>query len=377
MPLGSPLGAKLHFHTNKETLVTATLLKKQNCLRTFLFLSATLIAGALTASAQTFFQPGNLVVSRSTYDNNPNNVQVGQILPPNCSQTTGSCAGAATNNGIYPMVFNNALVDGSFGITSAIYLDQYTTGGSLVNTLQVPNTRSIGNALLGDQLVTSFSSKSELALNLSLDGQYLTFMGYVSGTDNLDVSNSNTNQVVDPTNPVGLSYYRAVAQVDVNGNTHFTVTNAYSGNNGRAAILNNTDGGDFYYTAGNAGNGANPQPDGIIIGAGAQFITPLMQSEVSQTPAGMPTPLASFNVTQLGDKKDKIGKDDNFRGLSIYNNVVYYTKGSGSNGVNSVYWLDPTETICNQQRRRTASLGRQPAHGSHAIQRKRVADPGT
>ena len=227
-----------------------------------------------------------------------------------------------------------------------------------MNTLNVPNSRAIGTALLGDQLVTSFSSKSELALNLSTDGQYLTFMGYVSGIDNIDVSNSNTMQIVDPTNPVGVSYYRAVAQVDVNGNLHFTQTNAYSGNNGRAAILNNTNGADFFYTAGNAGNGANPQPDGIIIGAGAQIMTPLFQSEVSQR-TGMPTPVASFNVTQLGDTQDKIGKDDNFRGLTIFNNVLYYTKGSGSNGVNTVYWVDPTLTTCNDNN----GVGLPPAGG--------------
>ncbi len=93
-----------------------------------------------------------------------------------------------------------------------------------MNTLEVPNSRSIGSALLGDQLVTSFSSKSEIALNLSTDGEYLTFMGYVAGIDNLDVSNSNTNQEVDPTNPVGTINYRAVAQLDVNGNFHFTQT---------------------------------------------------------------------------------------------------------------------------------------------------------
>lgn len=334
------------------------MLRKQNRLRILLFLSATVIAGVVAAPAQSFFAPGNLVVSRSVYDNNPNNVQVGQILPPNCAQTQGGCAGAATNNGVYPMVFNNNLVDGSFGLTSAIYLDQYTISGSLVNTLNVPNSRAIGTALLGDQLVTSFSSKSELALNLSTDGQYLTFMGYVSGIDNIDVSNSNTMQIVDPTNPVGVSYYRAVAQVDVNGNLHFTQTNAYSGNNGRAAILNNTNGADFFYTAGNAGNGANPQPDGIIIGAGAQIMTPLFQSEVSQR-TGMPTPVASFNVTQLGGTQDKIGKDDNFRGLTIFNNVLYYTKGSGSNGVNTVYWVDPTLTTCNDNN----GVGLPPAGG--------------
>ena len=39
--------------------------------------------------------------------------------------------------------------------------------------------------------------------------------------------------------------------------------------------------------------------------------------------------MGSFNVSQLGDKPDKIGKDDNFRGETISENVLYYTKGSG------------------------------------------------
>ena len=54
----------------------------------------------------------------------------------------------------------------------------------------------------GDQMVTSFSSKSELALNLSTDGSYVTFMGYHAPIDGIDVSNSNTPGVIDPTNPV-------------------------------------------------------------------------------------------------------------------------------------------------------------------------------
>jgi hypothetical protein len=99
--------------------------------------------------------------------------------------------------------------------------------------------------------------------------------------------------------------------------------------------------------AGNAGNGANPQPDGIIAGAGAQIVKPSREPtpELLQEP-GFPTPVGSFNVTQLGVKADKIGKDTNFRGLTIYNNVVYYTKGSGGNGVNTVYFLDTTGKAC-------------------------------
>ncbi len=323
------------------------MLRKRYRLSTLALASAAMLGGAVSASAQsTYFTPGNLVVSRSVYDNNPNNVKVGQILPPNCQNTQAGCSGAATNDGTYPYVFNNDLVDGSFGITSKIVLDQFTPAGSLVNSLEVPNSRRIGAALLRDEMVTSFSSKSEVALNLSTDGQYLTFMGYVSSVDNIDVSNSNTPLVVDPTNPVGTNYYRAVARVDVNGSFNFTETQAYSGNNGRAAILNNTNGASFFYTAGNAGNGGNPQPDGIIIGAGAQIMTPLNQTELSQRPQ-LPTPVSSFNVTQIGQPQDKIGKDDNFRGLTVFSNVLYFTKGSGSNGVNTVYWVDPTLNVCN------------------------------
>src|SRR5262249_10743947 len=34
---------------------------------------------------------------------------------------------------------------------------------------------------------------------------------------------------------------------------------------------------------------------------------------------------------------DKTGKDDNFRGETIFNNTLYVTKGSGGNGIDSVY----------------------------------------
>jgi hypothetical protein len=294
------------------------------------------------------FFPGNLVVSRSVYDNNANNVKVGALLAPNCANTataSGTPCAAAINNGTYPFVFNNDTVDSSFGITSKIFLDQITPFGFVLNSLEVPNSLQNSVHTGSNQLVTSFSSKSEMALNLSTDGKLLTFMGYVAPVNTIDASNSNTPGVVDPTNPVGINAYRAVATVDSNGKFTFTETNAYSGNNGRAAVLNNTNGANFFYTAGNAGNGANPQPNGVILGAGAQFIDPSTAPESLQTPAA-PTPLGSFSVTLLGNKADKVGKDDNFRGLTIFNNVVYFTKGSGSNGVNTVYFVDTTGTAC-------------------------------
>lgn len=323
--------------------------------QTMAVIALTVLVGNIHANAQDFsgwrfrprFVPGNLVLSRSVYDNRASNVTVGEPLPPNCvpaNVASGSCV-TAQFNGLFPYVFNNAPIDGSFGITSKIYLDELTPFGFRLDTLEVPNSLERGVTTESDQLVTSFSSKSELALNLSLDGQYLIFMGYVAPVNAIDVSNSNTPGVIDPTNPAGVEVYRAVAMMDAEGKFHFTETNAYSGNNGRAAILNNINGADYFYTSGNAGNGNNPQPAGVVLGAGAQIVTPSTDAESEQAP-GLLTPVGTFSVTELGYSADKIGKDDNFRGLTVFNNVVYFTKGSGGNGVNTVYFIDTTGTAC-------------------------------
>jgi hypothetical protein len=88
------------------------------------------------------FYPNNLVVSRTVYDNNAGNVTVGQILPPNCAQTSGGCSAptGAPYDGTYPTVFNNDVYDSSFGITSRIYLDQLTLSGRKINSIEVPNS---------------------------------------------------------------------------------------------------------------------------------------------------------------------------------------------------------------------------------------------
>jgi hypothetical protein len=177
-------------------------------------------------------------VSRSVYANDPAAIQPGvTVLPPGW---TSGCV-VATDNAAYPQVWNNALADGSFGVTSRIFLDQITPDGALVSTLPVPDGAGRGpserSGRDGDGVVTSFSSKSELALNLSTSGREVTFMGYAAPPAALDVSNSNTPGVIDPTNPVPGAYYRGVAELDQQGRFRFTETNAFSGNNGRAAIL--------------------------------------------------------------------------------------------------------------------------------------------
>ncbi len=301
------------------------------------------------------FLPGTLVLSRSVYLGDTSTVTLGETLPPGCvagnvtlpllaggSTTAAVTCASATADGTFPGVFNNDTPDGSFGVTSPIFLDNITTDGERLGSLNIPS----------DQIVTSFSSKSELALNLSLDRKSITFVGYrggagfVTAPNQLDVSNSNTPGVVDPSNPVVSQSYRAVAEVDAAGRLQITEGNAYSGNNGRAAIKADST----YYMVGNDNNGGLSKSQltktqvgvNLITSTGAELLVP------GQTPPVPPdiNKIGDFEVTQVGyATADKAGKDNNFRGLTIFNNTMYVTKGSGSNGINTVYQVGNTGVL--------------------------------
>ena len=301
-------------------------------------------AQASAPSPGALLRPGNLLVATSVYQDDTNIVAGTTQLPPGCGSAAAPCA-TAVADGEYPYVFNNASVDGSFGVTSPITLKELTPSGRLAGSLEVPNSTQPGVTSSTNQMVTSFSSKSELALNLSTDGKYVTFMGYNASADATDVSNGSTPGDIDPTAADPVTAYREVAQLGANGRFQFTETNAFSGDNGRAALLNDEPGADLYYAAGNAGNGANPEPAAVVTGAGAQLIQPSTLSTVQQTP-GQPTPVGSFNTVEAGNAADKAGKDNNFRGLTSYDNVLYYVKGSGSNGIDTVYFVDTTDAAC-------------------------------
>ena len=284
------------------------------------------------------FTPGNLVVSRSVYLGDSSTIVAGQPLPPVCP-TTAACATApATDSGAYPApgstnnVWNNNKVDGSFGVTSPIYLDQMTPAGTVLNTLAIPS----------NLVTTSFSSKSELALNLSTDGSVITFMGYIAPANSVDVSNANTPGVYDPTNPSGGSFFRSVVQVGANGALMVTPINAYSGNNGRAAVL----AGGLYFMVGNSNNGSGT-PTNVTTATGVEVATP------GQSATTVPTEVGNFAITSVIDPTtgapytttDKAGKDNNFRGLTVFNNTLYVTKGSGGNGINTVYQVGTAGTL--------------------------------
>ena len=277
-----------------------------------------------TAGAQSF-APGNLIVSRTVYSGTASTVTVGQALPG---------GGTAVADGSFPNVFKNEGPDPSFGVTAPIFLDQLTQSGAHVSTLAIDPSL----------LTTSFSSKSELGLNLSQDGKSVTFMGYVAGVNQLDVSNSNTPAVFDPTNPVASSSQRGIATVNLStGQVGVTAVNAYSGNNGRNAIL----AGGNYYTVGNAGNSGHG-PSGTVLGnlsnnTGLQMIAAGQSGNTTAVGKAYGTFGSTtgyqrgFSTVTTGAAADKTGKDDNFRGETLFNNTLYVTKGSGSNGVNTVY----------------------------------------
>ncbi len=283
---------------------------------------------------------GDLIVSSSTYVDA--GFGVGTALPYNSAgsltggstlSTSAGSAFCATAN-CSSNVWNNDTVDANFGITSGIFLQNVnTTTGNVDNTVNV--TQLAVNA--GINLATSFSSKSELAINLSPDGSSLTFMAYDAATGLFDVSNSNTPGSLEPGNTdIQTATYRAVGQISLSSNAlQVTTTNAYNGNNGRAAIA--TAGG--YYLVGNAGNGSGSAQ--TTLNTGAQFLT----AASTNGGLGANTQLGQYSITQQGYAADKTAKDNNFRGETIYNNTLYVSKGSGSNGIDTVYQVGNTGSL--------------------------------
>jgi hypothetical protein len=297
--------------------------------RALLLAGCALACGGGVARAATVFD-GNLVVSTLTYTGTASTITVGQNLP-GCSKANAALGAAncaahsfkANANGAYPNVFNNDTVDASFGVTAPYTLQVLQTNGktaSIASTIAVPDSAFVG----------SFSSKSEGALNLSTNGRSISFMGYASTPNQLDISNSNTPGAIDPENETyATATARTIATVNAQGQFTFTNVNSYSGNNGRAAILDSATG--QYYTVGNAGNSANPQQTpGVIASTGVQLVTP---GAAGTTPGTS----ASTKIGNLQYGSDKPGKDDNYRGETIFNNTLYVTKGSGSNGIDTVY----------------------------------------
>ena len=363
------------------------------------------------------FVPGSVVVSGTVYVGKANTVVPGEVLPPGCLNTgtaanptaatvnvpllpadqtpgvsttpvTVTC-GYASDNGEAPNlhdthnVWNNSATDGSFGVSSPIVLWDLSSNGDFLGELDVPS----------HEIVTSFSSKSELALNRSADGKSLTFMGYRGGpgcpslslntTTNiltqgtnvgpisptaanlLDVSASNTPGLCDPTNTAvatsadagnPTAYYRSVAEVDAWGHIWYTDGDAYSGDNSRAA-MQATNG--FYYSVGNDNSGglSKKQVPETQLGFDLSHST---GAELFVPGASPLVPPSNNMISYFTFSGDKPGKDTNFRGLTIFDNTLYVVKGSGGNGINTVYQLGTPGVLPTTGNAPTGGLNNEP-----------------
>jgi hypothetical protein len=301
---------------------------------------------------EAFLLPNSLIISSSTYDRSQGAVaslKVGTALPNTDAATT-----PAISDNNYVTVWNNDTVDGSFGVTSPIRLtDVEPHSGHEFHSVWVPT----------HEVVTSFSSKSELGLHFSRDrdGSHLVFVGYgTAGIGALDVSNSDAVAGQDPTNPVTFAFgdtyafHRTIVSMDAEGRFFYTPTINYGGNNGRSALLGPNG---LYYTVGNANNGnaatfgpTNGTNPDVTETTGLEVVTPINSwSARAAIPAGNSAevdPLLQFDLGKNG-AADKPGKDDNYRGVTEFEGALYFTKGSGSNGIDTVYTVGSLPTVAN------------------------------
>jgi hypothetical protein len=296
--------------------------------------------------------PSSLVISSTTYDRTQG--AVASLAAGTALAGSATATAVATTGNNYVTVWQNESADASFGVTSRIDLtDINPTSLQVLSTVTVPTS----------QVVTSFPSKSELGLHITKDaaGSHLVFVAYGgAGVGALDVSNSDAVPGQDPTNPVTFAFgptyafARTIVSTSGNGVFSYTPTINYGGNNGRSGLLGSNG---LYYTVGNANNGnaaafgtANngTNPD-VTETTGVEAVTPINAATSNVAiPAGNSAevdPLLQFTFT--AGKPDKPGKDDNFRGITEFGGALYFTKGSGSNGMQTVYTVPTLPTVAN------------------------------
>jgi hypothetical protein len=186
------------------------------------------------------FTAGDLVVSRLQYDGDSNPSRSGET---------------------YPNIFTDPAVS---GIQGSIHLDEYTTTpfSPVVASLPLPamSTPGVSNS----PITTSFSSKSEGAIELSANGEFLTYMGYQAADELEGVSSSYTtgagSNLVPPVLP---AYDREIAMIAPDGTvTLQNESNAFSGDNPRAVL---TVDGTQFYMAGNSDSTTVPNPTGALL----------------------------------------------------------------------------------------------------------------
>ena len=130
--------------------------------------------------------------------------------------------------------------DGSASLTgnsTAVFLDEYTTGGLLVQSIAIPTSSSGSNA----PLTLSGTASSEGSIVPSVDGRYLTIAGYGVAPGTASIAGTASSTV-----------NRVVARIDANASIDITtkLSDASTGNNIRGAVTND---GTAFWVSGAAG----------------------------------------------------------------------------------------------------------------------------
>ncbi|MFY9234034.1 MAG: hypothetical protein WAO58_06180 [Fimbriimonadaceae bacterium] len=207
-------------------------------------------------------------------------------------------AAAATAQFIPGNLAVSRVGDGGSALTNAgtqVFVDQYTVGGGLVNSVALPTVLSGGNL----RHVNSGTATSELQLDLSADQQYLSLAGYDADLGTASIASSSATRMIS----------RVAMDGSVDSSTG--LGSIYSGNNIRSATT--TNGVDFW-AAGAAGGIAYSS----LGGGGAMLI--------------------SSNIT-------------NTRVIHSWNGDLYFTTSSGSTnrGIWKITGLPTSGTVTATQ----------------------------
>jgi hypothetical protein len=238
----------------------------RNALRSVLLASAAILTGlipARDAAAGSFaFTPGDLVVSTVS-------CSVGQ---------TACTSSGATGGGL--------------DTAAPIVLDQFSLGAggtsaNLVSTLSLPQTANGANAAISGE----YGSASEGFLEQSVNGQYLTIMGYgvnAATFNTAPLATYGTNALGQTTSltaaaqaaawsTIYTTVPRVVALIGADGSidTSTALTGVFNTNNPRSAVT--TDGSSFY-VSGQGASKTDPTQGVFYAVRGATTATPIDNS---------------------------------------------------------------------------------------------------
>jgi hypothetical protein len=221
------------------------------------------------------------------------------VLASAQSFTTGNIVVARVGDGSAPLT----------AAAAAVFLDEYTTSGTLVQSISLPTSVNAPNRIL----TASGTATSELNMTRSADGHYLVLTGYSAATGTTAVVSS---QSTDIARVIGL------IRADGSFDTSTSTGDAFNTTSIRAAAT--IDGQSFYSVGGNSGvqyqalgsdkatmlNTAPTSIRSINIANGNLYISTNASPYVglSQVGTGLPdgtsaqdvTPLPGFPATTMG-----------------------------------------------------------------------------